>query len=69
MIANNMQAHFKQYGLKHHITGIIHSKMGDTLIKIETEMSTSDLPFRIWDKGKLVVVISRRKIRENCFFK
>ena len=28
-LVNNMQAQHKQYGLKHYVTGTIHSAMGD----------------------------------------
>ena len=37
-LVNNMEAHHKQYGLKHYVTGTIHRAMVDALINMATEM-------------------------------
>ena len=55
-LANNTQSQRKQYGLKHSVTSTIHAAMGDTLIRMATELSMSDPNFRLWDKGQLVVL-------------
>ena len=58
----------KQYGLKHKVTGTIHSAMGDTLISMATEISSADPDFKIWGKGQLVVLLSRTKEAKNTIF-
>ena len=69
-IKGNIQAQRKQYGLKHHrVTGgSIHAAMGDTLFSMATEISTNDPNFRLWDKGQLVVILSRTKFAKNTIF-
>ena len=42
--------------------------MGDTLYKMATEISMNDSNFGLWDKGQLVVVLSRTKIARNTRF-
>ena len=41
--------------------------MVDALINMATEIYTTDPSFRIWDKRKLGVVISRRKVENTIF--
>jgi len=60
-LKNKIQAKRKQYGLRHQVTRTIHAAMGDTLISIAMEISLNDPQFRLWDKGKLVVILSRTK--------
>ena len=60
-LKNEIQAKRKQYGLRHQVTRTIHAAMGDTLISIAMEISLNDPQFRLWDKGKLVVILSRTK--------
>ena len=54
-----IHAQHTQYVLRHHVTETIHSGMGDTLVKMATEISTSNPYFKLWDKGQLVVIISQ----------
>ena len=48
--------------MKHHVTGTIHSDMGNTQIKMDNDISMRYPLFRIWDKGQMVVVLSRTKV-------
>jgi hypothetical protein len=68
ILKNNIQGMRKQYGLKHKVTGTIHSAMGDTLLSMATEISNDDPDFRIWEKGQLVVLLSRTKEARNTIF-
>ena len=67
-IPNGLLARRKQYGLKHHVSLTIHAAMGDTLPYIATTISQSDSNFHLWDKGQLVVILSRTKIAKNSIF-
>ena len=62
------QAKRKQYGLKHHVTSTIHAAMGDTLQSMATEISSSNVKFAIWDKGQLVVILSRTNFAKDTIF-
>jgi predicted GIY-YIG superfamily endonuclease len=68
MMPHNMQASRKQYGLKHYVSSTIHSAMGDTLSHMATEISNADFNFSLWDKGQLVVLLSRTKFAANSIF-
>ena len=58
----------KQYGLKHYVSATIHAAMGDTLNSMATSISTKDSNFELWDKGQLVVLISRTKHAKDSIF-
>ena len=62
------QAKRKQYGLKHYVSATIHAAMGDTLNSMATSISTKDSNFELWDKGQLVVLISRTKHAKDSIF-
>ena len=66
--SHNIQSRRKQYGLKHRVTSTIHAAMGDTLCRMATEVSRTDPNFSVWDKGQLVVVLSRTKLARNTIF-
>eukprot|EP00957_Ditylum_brightwellii_P174021 13249493-Ditylum_brightwellii.AAC.1 len=51
MVGNNIQAQQKQYGLMHCVSSMIHAAMGDTPMNMATEVSKSDLIYRLWDKS------------------
>ena len=57
-IKNNVQGIRKQYGLKHFVSGTLHSMMGDTLTSMATEISHRNSNFNLWEKGQLVVLLS-----------
>ena len=64
----NIQGKRKQYGLKHHVTSTIHAAMGDTLSSMATEISFSNSNFNMWDKGQMIVILSRTKGAEDTIF-
>ena len=53
--------------MKHHrVTGTIHAAKGDSMT---TEISRNDPNYRLcWDKGQLVVILSRTKFAKNTIF-
>ena len=67
-LPNQLQGVRKQYGLQHYIAGTNHSVMGDTLPSIATTISKTDSNFHLWDKGQLLVIISRTKKAEDTIF-
>ena len=67
-LPNQLQGVRKQYGLQHYIAGTNHSIMGDTLPSIATTISKIDKNFNLWDKGQLLVIISRTKRAEDTIF-
>ena len=67
-LKNAMQGKRKIYGLKHRVTGTIHTAMADTLTKVATEISVNDLDFCLWGKGQLVVLLSRTKFVKDTIF-
>ena len=62
------QAKRKQYGLKHHVTSTIHAAMGDTLSNMATEISLLNSNFNMWDKGQMIVILSRTKTAKDTIF-
>ena len=67
-LTGNKQGKRKQYGLKHHVTSTIHAAMGDTLSTMATEISLSHTNFKMWDKGQMVVILSRTKKAQDSIF-
>eukprot|EP00957_Ditylum_brightwellii_P200929 15316351-Ditylum_brightwellii.AAC.1 len=67
-VGKNLHAQRKQYGLKHCVTGTIDWAMGDRLPKVAVEISAWNNLFKIWDKGQLVVVLSRTKFAKDTIF-
>jgi predicted GIY-YIG superfamily endonuclease len=65
---NGILARRKQYGLKPYVSSTIHSAMGDTLPYMATTISHSDQNFNMWDKGQLVVILSRTRLARNSIF-
>ena len=64
----HIQAKRKQYGLKHHVSSTIYEVMGDTLPSVAAEISLLNSDFKLWDKGQMIVVISRTKEGKNTIF-
>ena len=60
-IGRTIQERRKQYGLRHRVTGTIHLAMGDIFESMATSISLTDPNFGLWDRGKLIVIISRTK--------
>ena len=67
-LKNNIQAKRKQYGLRHRVTNTIHGAQGETLPQMATEINISDPDFNIWDKGQLIVFLTRTKKAEDIVF-
>ena len=67
-LKNNMQAKRKQYGLQHRVTNTIHGAQGQTLPQMATEISKADPDFNIWDKGQLIVILTRTKKAKDTIF-
>ena len=58
----------KQYGLPHHVVIPVHAAMGDTLSMMITRLSVQVRNFTMWDKGQLIVILSRTKFAKNSIF-
>ena len=67
-LTGNNQGKRKQYGLKHHVTSTIHADMGDTLPSMATEISLCNSNFNMWDKGQMIVILSRTKYAKDSIF-
>ena len=67
-IPGNLRAQRRQYGLKHYVTSIIHSSMGDTLRKVLMEISDIDHSFKLWGKQQIIVALSRTKLYKSSIF-
>ena len=67
-VKNETFAKRKQYGLRHHVSMTIHATMGDTLINMATTISVRDKNFTMWDKGQLIVILSRTKEAKRSIF-
>ena len=68
IFSDNIQAKRKQYGLKHHVTSTIHAAQGDTLPSMATEISQNNGNFKMWDKGQMIVILSRTKYAKDTIF-
>ena len=42
--------------------------MGDTLQSMATEVSLSNGNFKMWDKGQMIVILSRSKYAKDTIF-
>ena len=42
--------------------------MGDTLVTMATEVSLNNSNFRMWDKGQMIVILSRTKRARDSIF-
>ena len=42
--------------------------MGDTLHSMATEISRSNGNFKMWDKGQMIVILSRTKVAKKTIF-
>lgn len=62
-LSNDIQGKRKQYGLKHYISGTIHSTMGDQYKSMATSTA-----IKLWEKGQLVVLCSRTRYMIDTIF-
>ena len=51
-LENNIKVQRKQYGLKYHVTGNIHSDMSDKLSSVSWYISLHNQDNDLWDKGQ-----------------
>ena len=60
----------KQYGLRHRIASTIHSGMGQDLSAVVTKVTCveDDPTYALWDKGQLVVLMSRTNFAVDMIF-
>jgi hypothetical protein len=58
----------RQYGLQHYVSSTVHSIQGSTLQKLASQVSNKDACYRLWEKGQLVVLLSRTKHGEHTIF-
>ena len=63
-----MQGQKKHYGIKHDIDGTIHYDMGDTLPSVAISLSMDDNNYSMWDKGQLLVILSRKNYPRIPYF-
>ena len=68
LINGRIQCQRKQYGLKHRVTSTIHVCMGDTLHKVDIEISYNDPYYKLWDKAQVVVMLIRTRLECNTIF-
>ena len=68
VLKRNTQAKQMRYGLRHRVTSTIHVAQGETLSSLATEVSLNDSLFRLWDKGQLVIILSRTKAALHTIF-
>ena len=64
-VRSDLFAKRKYYDLKHYVSMTIHAAMGDTLLSVATTISVRDKNFFLWDKGQLIVILSRTKLAKN----
>ena len=66
--SGSLKGRRKQYGIKHHVTSTVHSCQGDTLHKVATEVSHINRHYKLWDKGQVVVLLSRTRLAKDLIF-
>ncbi len=64
----HQKAKRRQYGLQHFVAGTIHAGMGRTLYQVATEIGQANENFHLWDRGQLVVLMSRTKYARDTIF-
>ena len=57
----------RQYGLRHCVTGTIYDAMGDTYNCMAILVSNTEKLFSLWDRGQLIVILSRTRIKNDIF--
>ena len=67
-LPQNIQGQRKQYGIQHYVAVTIHSAMGDTLPSVATSLSMDYDNHSMWDKGQILVILSRKKLSKDTIF-
>jgi len=65
---DNIKCTWKQYGLRHYITGTIHSAIGNTYDKMAISTSDTNKDFSLWDRGQLIVTLSWIRLIKKTIF-
>ena len=65
VLYDDLKCILHQYGLIHYVTGTIHGAMGDTYNLMEITVSDTENLFSLWDRGQLIVILSRTRIIKN----
>lgn len=63
-----MKGRRTQYGIKHHIVSTIHAAIGLTIGKLATQISSKMKGSNIWERGQLVVLLSRTQRLSDMIF-
>ena len=58
----------QQYPLKPNVASTLHAAMGSEVGAVATQLSRDDKDFCLWEKGQLVVLMSRTECAKNVFF-
>jgi hypothetical protein len=58
----------RQYGLRHYVSGTIHSAMGDTYNIMAISVSDFEKQYSLWDRCQLIVILSRTRLMKNTIF-
>ena len=67
-LKGGMKARRLQYGLRPHVSNTLHGAMGATLSKIATEINVRGTGNQLWEKGQVVVLVSRTKFCKDLIF-
>ena len=58
ILGNRIKTKRNKYILKYRVIIMVYAFMGDTLPSMATEISQINVNFKMWDKGKMIVVLS-----------
>ena len=63
-----MRARRHQYSIRSRLTATIHQVMGSTLGKVATQISLREQDYSLWEKGQVVVLLSRTRLLQHLTF-
>ena len=58
ILGNRIKTKRNKYILKYRVIIMVYAFMGDTLPSMVTEISQINVNFIMWDKGKMIVILS-----------
>ena len=58
ILGNRIKTKRNKYSLKYRVIIMVYAFMGDTLPSMVTEISQINVNFIMWDKGKMIVILS-----------
>jgi predicted GIY-YIG superfamily endonuclease len=67
-VGGGTKARRQQYGLRPHVSNTLHGAMGATLSKVATEINVRGTGNQLWEKGQVVVLVSRTKYCRDLIF-